>query len=386
MLILAVIYIVFISLGLPDSMFGASWPVVHLDFGLPESYASVYSIITGVCTGGVSILAGWLLRRFGTPRVTLVSIIITALGLIGISLSPNILVMMLSSIILSYGAGAIDTGLNNFIATHYEAKHMNWMHCFYGLGVTISPLILSVFLGGAHGGWRNGYRVVALLQILIALCVVSIMKPWLKIDTARLDSGNKDSKTRRPKILSQVGVICGISALGSYTAIEFTIGTWGATYLVNTVALSPQLASKTVSCYFLGLMFGRLTAGFTSKWLNDNQLVRLGLLSTALGLILLLLPIKNISMLSLFIVGGGCGPVFPNILHSIPDRFGKSFSAEITGYHMGGAYAMGFTFQLVFGLVASKIGYTFMPLILIALCAVTMLLNEISVKKARHIN
>ena len=176
--LLIIIYIVFISLGLPDSLFGVSWPVLHLDFGVPESFAAVYSIIIGVCTGGVSFVAGRLIRRFGTGKVTYFSTLLTVLGLIGISFSPNLIVAMFFAIVLGYGSGAIDTGLNSYVSLHYEARHMNWLHCFWGLGVTISPIIMSGFLGGDGSNWRSGYRVVALLQFSISMLVLLTLKKW----------------------------------------------------------------------------------------------------------------------------------------------------------------------------------------------------------------
>ena len=169
--ILVVIYIVFISLGLPDSLFGAAWPVVHKDFAIQESFASFYGIITGVCVGGVSFIAGKVIRKFGTPLVTLASTLLTVLGLFIMSASPNIVVMMLGAVVLGYGAGVIDTALNNFVSLHYKAQHMNWLHAFWGIGVTISPLILSLFLSGETGSWRNGYRVIALIQLSIAVII-----------------------------------------------------------------------------------------------------------------------------------------------------------------------------------------------------------------------
>ena len=172
-LLLIVIYIVFISLGLPDSLFGVAWPVVHLEFGIHQGFASVYGIVTGVCTGGASFVAGWLLRKFGTGKVTFFSILLTVAGLVATSFAPNIVVMMICSVVMGYGAGAIDTGLNNYVALHYEARHMNWLHCCWGLGVTISPIIMSQFLGGETGSWRNGYRIVALLQLSITVIILS---------------------------------------------------------------------------------------------------------------------------------------------------------------------------------------------------------------------
>ena len=180
--ILIVIYVVFISLGLPDSLLGVAWPVLHGELNVPESFASVMSIIIGICTGGVSFVSGTLIRKFGTARVTLASIFVTALGLIGISFSPNIVLMIVFSVILGYGAGAIDTGVNNFVSLHYNASHMNFLHCFWGVGVTVSPMIMSLFLDGNEGSWRRGYRVVALLQVLIALSVVAVLKKWLNAE------------------------------------------------------------------------------------------------------------------------------------------------------------------------------------------------------------
>ena len=176
--LLIIIYIVFISLGLPDSLFGVTWPVIHTEFAIPQSFASIYSIIISVCTGGVSFVAGKLIRKFGTGKVTFFSTLLTVIALFGISISPNIVVMMLFAVILGYGAGAIDTGLNNFVSLHYEARHMNWLHCFWGVGVTISPMIMSGFLGGGEGNWRNGYRVVALMQLAIALLVLFTLSKW----------------------------------------------------------------------------------------------------------------------------------------------------------------------------------------------------------------
>ena len=174
--LLAIIYVVFVSLGLPDSLFGVVWPVVHTEFSVDESFASLYSIITAFCTGGVSFLAGWLIRKLGTGKVTLYSTLLTVFGLLIISFSPNIVVMMIGSVVLGYGAGVIDTALNNFVSLHFKAQHMNWLHACWGLGVTLSPLIMSRFLTGEAGEWRNGYRVIALMQFAIALLILFSLK------------------------------------------------------------------------------------------------------------------------------------------------------------------------------------------------------------------
>lgn len=367
--LLIVIYIAFVSLGLPDSLFGVSWPVVHVEFGTPESFASLYSIITGICTGGVSFIAGTLIRKFGTGKVTFFSTLLTALGLIGISFSPNIVVMMVFTVIMGYGAGAIDTGLNNFVSLHYKAKHMNWLHCCWGLGVTVSPIIMSAFLGG-EGTWRNGYRVVALLQFLIALIILASLKKWnIKPKTvAEAENAQKNlPKKSLFDLLKEKGMITSILSLGLYCGGEFMIGTWGATYAVNVFAVSPDEAAKWISLYFGGIMVGRIISGFLSEKLSDNTLIKGGMALAAAGMVILFLPIGKTALLGLLLIGIGYGPVFPSVLHSVPSRFGADYSADITGYHMGGAYGIGFLVQLIYGYVASATTFAITPFVLLAL-------------------
>lgn len=367
--LLIVIYIVFVSLGLPDSLFGVSWPVVHAEFGAPESFASLYSIITGVCTGGVSFVAGKLIRKFGTGKVTFFSTLLTALGLVGISFSPNIVVMMICSVIMGYGAGAIDTGLNNFVSLHYKARHMNWLHCFWGLGVTISPIIMSAFLGG-NGTWRNGYRVVALMQVAIALIVLATLRKWnIKSENS---AETENSQKNLPEkglfdLLKIKGIKTSILSLGLYCGGEFMIGTWGATYAVNVFAVSPEEAAKWVSLYYGGIMAGRIISGFLSEKLSDNTLIKGGMAVAAIGMVILFLPIGKIALIGLLLIGVGYGPVFPSVLHSVPSRFGADYSADITGYHMGGAYGIGFAVQLIYGYVASATTFYITSFVLLGL-------------------
>ena len=366
--LLIVIYIAFVSLGFPDSLFGVTWPVVHLEFGLPESFGSVYSVVTAVSTGGIAFIAGPLLRKFGTGRVTFFSTLLTALGLIGISFSPNIIVMMICTIIMGYGAGAIDTGLNNFVSLHYKAKHMNWLHCCWGLGVTISPMIMSAFLGG-DGTWRSGYRVVALIQFAIALIILASLKKWniQPKSVAETESAQKElPKKSFLDLLKEKGMITSILSLGLYCAGEFTIGTWGATYAVNVLAVSPDEAAKWISLYFCGIMVGRIIAGFLSEKLSDNTLIKGGMVIAAVGMIVMLLPIGKTALVGLLLIGMGYGPVFPSVLHSVPARFGAEYSADITGYHMSGAYGVGFAIQFAFGYIASATTFAIMPLVLLA--------------------
>ena len=368
LLLLIVIYVVFISLGLPDSLFGVSWPVVHTEFGIAESFASVYSVIISVCTGGVSFISGWLIRKFGTGKVTLFSIFLTAIGLVGISFAPNIVVMIICSVILGYGAGAIDTGLNNFVSLHYKAQHMNWLHCFWGVGVTVSPMIMAQFLTGETGSWRGGYRVVAIMQLVIALVVLCTLPKWKGLDGAESAESEEKSDKGFLDILKIKGVMTGIASLGLYCSMEFLLGTWGATFIVNTLGLSPDTAAMWVSLYYGGIMLGRVIAGFVSMKYSDKSLIRAGIIVSFAGIIVLLLPIGTMSLIGLLLIGVGFGPVFPSTLHAIPERFGKKYSADITGYHMGGAYAIGFGLQLVYGFIASATTFKITGFVLIALC------------------
>ena len=381
--ILVVIYVVFISLGLPDSLFGVTWPVIHKDFMIPESFASLYSIIIGVCAGGVSFVAGPLLRKFGTARVTYFSTLLTVIGLIGISFSPNIVVMMIFTVIMAYGSGAIDTGLNNYISLNYKARHMSWLHCFWGVGVTLSPLIMSNFLTG-NNEWRNGYRVIALIQFSISVLVLLSLKKWIKADN-KSEATDTEIKVNNQKkdiisILKGKGVITSILSQGLYCSMEFLIGTWGASFLINSHGYLPDTAARWISLYFCGITLGRLISGFISIKANDNTLIRGGIAVAFVGIIILLLPSSTISPVGLLLIGVGFGPIFPSILHSVPERFGKEYSADLTGFHMGGAYATGFFVQLVFGYIATATTFNITPFVLLGLIVCLILANEHTIK------
>ena len=379
--ILVVIYIVFISLGLPDSLFGAAWPVVHKDFGIEESFASLYGIITGVCVGGVSFIAGKVIRKFGTPLVTFVSTLLTVLGLFIMSVSPNIVVMMLGAVVLGYGAGVIDTALNNFVSLHYKAQHMNWLHAFWGVGVTISPLILSFFLSDEAGSWRIGYRVIALLQLSIAVIIAISLKRWRTVkESDELEDTSNENKKSFIELFKIKGVLTSLLSQGLYCSMEFLIGTWGASFLVHIHALEPAEAAKWISLYFCGITVGRIISGFISIKASDNTMIRLGIITSFVGIVLLALPLGKISLLGLLLIGIGFGPIFPSILHSVPDRFGKEYSADITGFHMGGAYGIGFAVQLIFGFIATATTFNITTFVLIALCIGLFMANETTIK------
>lgn len=377
--LLIVIYIVFIALGLPDSVFGAAWPVMHLDFGINESFASVYSVIIGLSTSGAGFFAGKLLRRFGTSRVTFVSVLLTAAALAGVSISPNMAVAIIFAVILGYGAGAIDTGLNNYVSLHYKARHMSWLHCFWGIGVMSSPMILSAFLDADKpDSWRTGYRIVALLLLAIGILVGVFLKKWRKIEKGFSDEAEEAAaqKCSFKDIIKIKGVLPSMASLGVYCGMEFTFSTWGASFFVNSFGTSPSRASAFVSLYFGGIMLGRLISGFIAEKLSDSKLIVLGLCVAGAGLCTFAVPNEIAAAVGIFLVGLGFGPVFPSVLHSIPDRFGKTFSADIIGYHMTGAYAGGFAFQMLIGYSSSNITFRILPFAALGLCVCDILLSR----------
>ncbi len=405
-LLLALIYLIFISLGLPDSLFGASWPVMHVDFNVNESFASIYMIITAVGSGGVSFIAGPLIRKFGTGKVTVVSILLTAVGMLVIGFSVHIAMAIFGSILMGLGAGAIDTGLNNYVSTHYKARHMNWLHAFWGVGVTLSPIIMGAFLDKGNN-WRGGYRCVSYIQFAIFACSLlslPLFKKYEKsalLDTFKTDENDENKENENgateadengegaPKkkkiaiteIVKIKGVTWAVLSLGLYVSMEFLIGTWGASYAVNTKGVSPADAARWVSLYFGGIMTGRIISGFISYKFADKVLIRLGIAVMTIGMIVFALPIGKYALLGLLLIGTGFGPVFPSTIHAVPERFGTKYSADITGIQMGGAYAIGWAVQLTFGFVAEKVGFTFVPYLLLAFTACLLLVSEITNKK-----
>ena len=384
MLLLIVIYIAFISLGLPDSLFGVSWPVLHVEFGIAESFASVYTIITAICTGGVSFVAGRVIRKFGTGKVTFFSTLLTAIGLVGISFAPNIVVMIIFAIILGYGAGAIDTGLNSYVSLHYKAKYLNWLHCFWGMGVAISPMIMSGFLGAGEGQWRNGYRVVALLQLAIAMIILATLKKWdPAVEQEQRDSAKADMSMGQ--LFRLKGLPTSILSLGLYCGAEYLIGTWGATYAVHEFDLAPEVAAKWVSLYYGGIMLGRIITGFVPERIGDDLRVKCGVLISLVGIVFLALPVGDIALAGLLLIGIGFGPVFPAVIHSVPDRFGSTYSADLTGYHMGGAFTMGYIAQLSFGYIAVLTGYGILPFILLGMILGVYILHGITIRILRSV-
>ncbi len=358
LLLLSIIYLAFVSLGLPDSLLGAAWPTIRFEFGVPLSYMGIISMIVSLGTVVSSLLSERLTKKFGTQTVTAVSVIMTALALFGFSESKELYEMCIWAIPYGLGAGAIDAALNNYVALHYTSKHMSWLHCFWGVGTIVSPYIMSYSL--AVGTWADGYRAVSYIQFAIAAVLVLTIPLW-KINKA------KDDETAPNNILGLSGAlkIRGVPSLllgfFAYCAAEATIMLWASSYMEGVRGASKEEAAALGSLFFIGITAGRFVSGFISDRLGDNRMIQLGTVTALIGTALILIPEKTVTIIGFIIIGIGCAPIYPSIIHSTPDNFGKENSQGIIGIQMACAY-IGTTFMPpLFGILANHISLSLMP-------------------------
>lgn len=384
-LLLIVIYIAFIGLGIPDSLFGAAWPAIYGELGLPVSFATFFSLTSAICTFISSLFSSRLINKFGTYAVTAVSTALTALALLGISFSGNFLFLVLIAIPLGLGAGAIDSGLNNYVALHYNAMQMNFLHCFYGVGVSVSPYVLSFALGG-EAGWRGGYRWIALVQLVITLILILSLPLWRKHKQHRLEETLEEA----PKTLSlkEQLKVKGLPVVWvlffSAVAIEFCAGSWGSTFLVEHKHLAVDLAAKTVTFYYLGIAVGRFVAGLLSLKLKPNQLVLLGIVVTGAGLVVLALPFgPTVSAIGLFLCGFGISPIYPNLMHVTPMVFGRDVSQSVVGSQMAAGVLGGMIAPALFGQVAQHLHVGLFPYFLGLFFVLLALSYGLSVRRGK---
>lgn len=389
-LLLIVIYLTFISLGLPDSLFGVSWPIMHINFNLDIGYASLITVLIGLGTVWTSLFAGKLIRKFGTGIVTTVSILFTIVGLVGISFSPNIYVMIVFAIVLGIGAGAIDAALNDYVAKNYKPQHMNWLHSFWGIGVTTSPIIMSRFL--VNENWRGGYRTIAIIQTAIFIVVFLAFPLWKKVANKKSTTNQLHIDTIAESLISETknddikvkfrpmqvrGLSLVLAMMACYCAIEMIVGVWGATFLISTKNIVAAKAALWVSLYFGGITVGRILSGFLAMKLSDKTLIRCGMAVVVCGTIALALPFSNITtLLGLMLIGLGCAPIFPCTIHATKDRFGSAFSADVVGFQMAAAYVGGGLLQPLFGLIAAKTTFVILPFVLLSLVLIQIILIE----------
>lgn len=373
--LLLLIYLAFVSLGLPDSLLGAGWPVMQAAFDVPLSYAGVLSFITSAGTIFSSLLSDRLTKKIGTAAVTIASVFLTAAALLGYSVSTSAWMLCLFSIPYGLGAGAIDAALNNYVALHYSSRHMTWLHSFWGLGAIISPYVMSFAL--SHSVWNDGYRIVALLQIIIAVVLLLTRKKW-KVNE------NGDAAETGGKVLSlwQVlkirGVVNNILGFLCYCSGEACAMLWASSYLAGYRGVSEETAAAFASLVYIGITAGRFLSGFITDKFGDRKMIRMGTAIVSVGILCIALPLKTdiLCLAGFLIVGFGCAPIYPCIVHSTPYNFGAENSQAIIGVQMAGAYLGYAVVSPMFGVLASVTSLGILPLYLSVFFAMMILMVE----------
>ncbi len=380
-LLLVVIYIAFIGLGLPDSLFGTAWPAIYMEFGLPVSWANFVTVILACGTTISSLFAASLINRFGTAAITAVSTTMAALALLGFSCAGGMLWLCLFAIPLGLAAGAIDTALNHYVAVHYRATHMNFLHCFYGVGVSLSPFLMSLALAG--GSWRSGYRAVFWFQLAIAAITVLSLPLWKKVKHANVKEEEEPPKTIGLwTLLQNVKVRRACMVFIGSCGLECTAGIWGSTFLVSARGMAVDAAALMVTFYYIGMALGRFLSGVLAARVSSSQLIRVGQGVTVLAVLWLILPLPAmLSGIGLFLVGLGNGPVFPNMLHLTPQYFGKEASQSVMGIQMSASYVSILAMPALFGVLAQHVGAMVFPYYLLILCGV-MVLGNVLVRRS----
>lgn len=360
-LLLVVIYLAFIGLGIPDSLFGTAWPAIYQDFGAPVYMGSIVSAMISGGTILCSFFSARLIQKWGTAAVSLASTAITALALIGFCAAPGVGWMCLLAIPLGIGAGAIDTALNNYVALHYKAVHMNFLHCFYGIGVTVGPFFLSYALSG-ESGWRGGYQIASGIQIGITLILLFSLPLWKKAGHTAKQAEEEQQVVGFARLIRQrkVRYVC-LMFLAS-CGIEVTCGMWGSTFLVEAKGLGTAAAAGFMTLYYFGIAFGRFVSGLCSGRLSPLRMVGIGQICVGLAVLCLLFPLNGVvSGVLLFLIGFGIGPIFPNLLHNTPVCFGMQLSASMIALQMTCSYTGILGCPFLFGLLAQNVSAGWFP-------------------------
>lgn len=380
-LLLALIYVSFISLGLPDSLLGSAWPQMQESLGVSLSLGGVISFLITASTILSSLMSHRVIQRFGTGGVTMCSVAMTALALFGFSLSNSFFALCLWAIPYGLGAGSVDAALNNFVALHCKAKHMSWLHCFWGIGATGGPYIMGLCLSRGMG-WQAGYRTISFLQMALTLILLLSLPLWKKQELPL--SGGETVRPQTPqwgKLLKRPGVKAALTAFFFYSALELTTGLWGSSYMVAVRGISPETAAKWISLFYLGITAGRFFSGFLTLRFSDDTMVRLGEGTAIVGILLMLLPLHNLFLcMGLILTGLGCAPIYPSLLHATPQRFGPALSQSLMGTQMAISYLGSTTMPPVSGFLSEKISMGLYPVLLLVFALCMTILTE----KGRH--
>lgn len=397
-LLLAIIYLAFISLGLPDSLLGSAWPTMYQQFGVPISYAGIISMIISAGTIVSSLQSDRLTKKLGTGKVTAISVAATAVALFGFSFSHSFWALCLWAIPYGLGAGSVDASLNNYVALHYESRHMSWLHCMWGVGATAGPYIMGIALSMGQG-WNMGYRYIGIIQVVLTAVLVFSLPLWKgrkstteNLQNAEMEqllenvSEKADTTAEKALSLREILKIAGAKEVMlcffCYCALEQTAGLWASSYLTLHKGVSSETAAIFASLFYIGITVGRAISGFITMKLNDTQMVRLGQSIIVLGIMAMVLPGSNVLALAgLILIGLGCAPIYPCVIHSTPAHFGADKSQAIIGVQMAFAYIGILAMPPLFGVLASRISVALLPCYLFAILVVMVVMHELLTKK-----
>lgn len=382
-LLLAIIYFAFISLGLPDALLGSAWPTMYGEFGVPVSYAGGISMIIAAGTIISSLQSDRLTRRFGTGKVTAISVALTATALFGFSASHSFWLLCLWAVPYGLGAGGVDASLNNYVALHYSSRHMSWLHCMWGVGASLGPYVLAYALSGGNR-WNMGYNYIAFIQVALTAILLFSLPLWKNNGAGK--EGTEQPTHGKALSLQQIFRIPGAKEIlitfFCYSALEQTTALWASSYLVLHRGLSTETAAGFASLFFIGITVGRAISGFLTMRFTDSQMIRLGQGLILAGVLALLLPFgETTALLGLVLVGLGCAPIYPCIIHSTPELFGADRSQAIIGVQMAAAYVGTLMMPPLFGLIANYISVTLFPIFLGIMLIIMIGMHEALLKK-----
>ena len=380
-LLLAIIYISFISLGLPDALLGSAWPTMYSEFGVPVSYAGVISMIIALGTILSSLMSDRLTHKLGTGWITAISVAVTALALLGFSVSNSFWMLCLWAIPYGLGAGSVDASLNNYVALHYSSRHMSWLHCMWGVGASAGPYIIGYVLsGGQH--WTEGYRIIGILQIILTAILIFSLPMWTGKKQANAGETNAAASLGLREVIRITGAKEVMITFFCYCALEQTSGLWASSYLAIYKGVPSETAAFFGSMFFIGITIGRAINGFLTMKFTDTQLIRLGQGIIGIGIVAMLLPMgKTVSLIGLILVGLGCAPIYPCVIHSTPAHFGEEKSRALIGVQMASAYMGTCLMPPLFGLIANHINVALLPIYLLAILLAMIVMHERLIRK-----
>ncbi len=378
-LLLAVLYLTFVSLGLPDSVLGSAWPTMFVELDVPVSFAGIVSAIVAGGTIVSSLMSDRITKRFGASKTTAVSVMMTALALFGFAISSRFWMLCLFAIPYGLGAGSVDAALNNYVSLHFESKHMSWLHCMWGIGSAIGPAIMGFALTNSLS-WHNGYFIISIIQLVICAIIFISLPIWKKPMAEGEEQGEKRALKLR-EVITIKGAKAVMITFFCYCALEVTTILWASTYLNLNRGIDANTSALWGSLYVLGITIGRALSGFISMKLNDIQMTRMGEGIMVCGLVMLFVPVNIVSLIGIVVFGLGSAPVYPCIIHSTPERFGADKSQALIGVQMASAYTGTCLMPPLFGLIAEHISISLFPVYIGALTIAMIVLFEVLIKK-----